>query len=138
MRRPATTAALGDGRRWWTLVAVVVAIGAGWAIASTRTFTWPAELLAGASELGVVAGAVARHRHRPDGTPRAAVDRRSAVLWSALAAVAVAWELSALFGGPRHLHPTLSSLADVAFRVRTVKAAAAAVWLALGAWVAAR
>lgn len=137
MDRPAA-AVLGWGRRWRGLVAVVLVAGAGWAIASTRTFTWPAELLTGALEVGVVAGAVARHRHRPTGTERAAVDRRSAALWSALVAVAVAWELSALFGGPRHLHPTLSSLTDVAFRVRAVKAAAAAVWLALGAWVAAR
>ncbi|MDA8294331.1 MAG: hypothetical protein M0040_08250 [Actinomycetota bacterium] len=121
--------------------ATAVLAGVGTAIAATRTFTWPAEVLTGGVEIAVALaaalGAVA-HRRRHDPTRRTALDGRSLVVWSAVVALVVAWELSALFGGVRHLHPTLSSLVDTAFRVDAAKAAGAALWLALGSWLALR
>lgn len=139
MDRPAATPRNGRRLPTWAAAAALVGLaGAGMAVAATRTFTWPARLLTGALEVAVVLGAVARHRRRRDAAAPGALDRRSLAVWSALVAVAVAWELSALFGGARHLHPTLSSLATTAFRARAVKAAAAALWLALGSWLALR
>ncbi|MGC8462456.1 MAG: hypothetical protein ACP5P9_02125 [Acidimicrobiales bacterium] len=121
--------------------ATAVLAGVGMAIAATRTFTWPAEVLTGGVEIAValaaVLGAVA-HRRRRDPARRSPLDGRSLVVWSALVALVVAWELSALFGGVRHFHPTLSSLVNIAFRVDAVKAVGAALWLALGSWLALR
>jgi len=60
---------------------------------------------------------------------------RTLAVWGAIVAVAVAWELFALFHLPRHLHPTFSSLYVAASRLLLLRVVAFAAWLALGIWI---
>jgi hypothetical protein len=55
-----------------------------------------------------------------------------------LAAATAAWELAAFVQLPRGAHPTLSSLANLAFEHHPVRAAAFALWMAAGYGMARR
>ena len=58
--------------------------------------------------------------------------RGGAGVWIGIFSLLVAWELIAYFWSPRHDHPTLSSITDTAMSNRPGRAAAFALWLALG------
>lgn len=62
-------------------------------------------------------------------TARVAPAAPGAAAWSALAAVAVAWEVLAYVQHPRGDHPTLSSLANAVLDSQPARAAAFILWL---------
>ena len=49
--------------------------------------------------------------------------------WAVLAAAAAAWQVAAYMQHPRHDHPTISSLTNVALDSQAARAAAFVVWL---------
>ena len=53
-------------------------------------------------------------------------------MWLVLVALAVGWELAALFSSPRADHPTLSTITDEIMSVHPGRALVFALWLALG------
>lgn len=53
-------------------------------------------------------------------------------MWAALVVALAAWEVAAFLQLPRSAHPTLSSLANLAFESHPVRAAAFALWMAAG------
>jgi hypothetical protein len=81
-------------------------------------------------------GALAAWRWRATTTggpvPRVPAPARRWWPWVAIAAAIVGFELATFLLGPRVDYPTLSSLYDSAARVRPVKGAFFAAWLALG------
>ncbi len=121
----------------------VMVVGYAWAVSATRPFTVPAEILLVLP--GLIAVAVrldadarrrqaARERGEEPRRGEARLHRRAVrhgrpwvptlgdVLWVVLIVVAVAWELAALFQGPRQFHPTLSSITNGLFDRQVVKA----------------
>lgn len=126
----------------WVSGLVLLAVY-GYLVSTTRPFTGGSDAVVAVGFAGVGALAVRtvvrRHRARADRDRPA----RPGALWAWLAVIGLAagWELAtyfAGFGGHRRAWPTLSSLADIAFRYQAAKAAAAAVWIALGLGLARR
>jgi hypothetical protein len=118
------------------------------AIASlTRPFTPGADVvtalpLAAAVSVLVVrtrshrrAAAVSRAHHQTGDVPRL---NRWALVWMALTAAVVSWELYCYTSAPRAAHPTLSSLIDMLDASRTGKTAAFAIWLLVGCYLVLR
>lgn len=137
--------------------AVAVALAYGWAESAARTFTWPARVATGVIVVGVFLYPWWWHRARRDAGQGSAgvhgaapavgdagADRSprlttpTVVVWSVVAGVVVAWELFALFHGPRSVYPTISSLYVAAAKLRLVRAVAFSGWMALGVWIARR
>lgn len=53
-------------------------------------------------------------------------------VWSVLVVALAAWELFALFHGPRHVYPTASSLLHEVDRSHPIRAVLFLAWLAFG------
>ena len=123
-----------SGRRA-TLIAVAIAYAA--LLASTTPFTTEADVVTAVALVAgtvVVALGLARSRSVPvaPAVVGDSVEHGSALAWLVLLAVVTGWELYSFFGGPRPLHPTLSTLYDLASRWPVAKAAIVLVWLGLG------
>ena len=106
----------------------------------TRPFTWAADLLTAAVIVAAAALAVTLALGKagtPGGVARRAGTRAPGRGWRLLAPVgatvaAVGWELYCYTGRPRSAYPTFSSLLDAVDSSRPGRAAAFALWLALG------
>jgi len=130
---------------WLGWAAATAAASAGYALAvgDSRAFTVRAEVLTAAGCAGGCLLLLRRHilAHRGN-VPLPAPSRRSRipgwrdrVVWGALGGAILGYELVALAGSPRSLHPTLSSLADGAGATSLGRAALALGWMALYAVV---
>jgi hypothetical protein len=122
-------------------VAVLAALPAyGWWATGLRPFTTPAlavTLATGA--LVLAAGARAGWgRQRPAGEPNRATPTAGIWVWAVLVLALAGWEMAAFLQLPRSEHPTLSSLANLAFESHPVRAAAFALWMAAGYGMARR
>lgn len=120
---------------------VVVAVAAAYAYvaAGTTPFTAGADALTAVAFVplgGVMVVSLARRRRRGLARLPAELAPGGAVVpWVGALAALVLWELAtyaAGFAAGRHAFPTVSSLADQAFRWRGAKAALFALWLAMG------
>ena len=132
-----TEAHLGGRRRTVLVVAMLVVMaGYSYVASGTTPFTAGADTVtavpfAVAAALGV--RALLRRREHPQAISRPAGGRM--LPWVISLGALVVWEVvtyAAGFSGGRHAFPTISSLADEAFRHRGAKAAAFAGWLGLG------
>jgi hypothetical protein len=126
---------LAGGRRWAVAVSVVVAYAS---VASfTHPFTDGADLVT-ALPIAAAAVMVARMRSSWPGPSPARVGEEGSTpnrwwgVWAAVAAAAAGWELYCYTAAPRSEHPTLSSLLDALDASHPGRAAAIALWLALG------
>jgi hypothetical protein len=123
-------------RPWWA-VAAVVGLVYSWIAAGARPFTTPENVMVAIPiAIALVLGA------RRGGEPAELTvtipvgEERGTIVWVALLAALVGWELVALFSSPREDHPTLSSVADTIMSVHIGRAAVFALWLAAGAALA--
>ncbi len=122
----------------WSAAVAAVATYA-YVAAGTAPFTAGADALTAVAFLplgGVMVVSLARRRRRGLARLPAELAPGGAVVpWIGAVAALVVWELvtyAAGFAAGRHAFPTVSSLADQAFRWRGAKAALFALWLALG------
>ena len=118
-------------------VALLVVAGYCYVASGTKPFTSGADTVtAVALAVGAATGLSSWLRRRSDDQRLAPGGPRGRVLpWMVLLAALLVWELVtyvAGFSAGRHAFPTISSLADEAFRNRGAKAAAFACWLGLG------
>jgi len=140
-RRPPAGPLAARRQRVLVMVAGVAVVAAYASVVGSFTrYSWPAT----AAVAGVAAVAVAIGWRRPL-RPRlvsAKLPRRGAVLWGGLLVAAGAWELAAYFQQPSlsaisYAHPTISALTDPLLVSYPGRAAALAIWLAVG-WFLAR
>lgn len=125
------------GRRRLGAVAVLaVLIAYGWWATGLRPFTAPALVVTLATG-GVVLAVGARTGRRRSGetSPPAAA---GLAVWGVLVLALAAWEVAAFVQLPRSAHPTLSSLANLAFETQPVRAAAFVLWIVAGYGMARR
>jgi hypothetical protein len=116
-------------------VLILLGLGYAWVASDVRTFTHPAEALTGLPI--VVVGIAITRRGRLQHSPVATQPARWLAGWAALAAGLFMWEMYELFSKPRHDYPTISSIGDAVLRSsRVTHAAAFALWLAAGAYLA--
>lgn len=121
-------------RDWVPRIAgAVVLVAYAVAVASVRSFTWPALVLTAIAGIAVLVFA-ARRREPRERTPA----ERGLALWAVLAIVFIAWELVAYFQSPRDAHPTISSLLDALEAHRPLRGALFIGWVALGRELARR
>ncbi len=114
-----------------TGTAMVLAGAYAWWATSLRPFTSAAlGATAAASAAAVVAGL---RREGPQEGRRRDQRRGGTGAWLVLVGALGAWELVSFLQHPRADHPTLSSLANSAFRSHAVRTLAMVVWMALGA-----
>jgi hypothetical protein len=86
----------------------------------------------------VALAAAGRRRGRAHEIPEPPPSTVGVVGWSVLVAAIVGVELATFLSSPRVDHPTISSIAEMAFRVDGVRAAAFALWLGAGWYLATR
>jgi len=97
--------------------------------AATRALLVPVVVLIG----GATAYRVRHASGAREATTRAApLFVAAAFVWSALAAVLVAWELIALRSAPRSEHPTISSLVEGLAHHHVARLGLYVLWLSLG------
>ncbi|HLY81782.1 MAG TPA: hypothetical protein VKQ71_02295 [Acidimicrobiales bacterium] len=114
-------------------VLIATALPYSWVAAGFRPFTWPMNIAvilpvlvtAGLGWIRFRVGRITRVVHADS-------RRGGAGVWIGIFSLLVAWELIAYFSSPRYDHPTLSSITDTAMSHRPGRAAAFALWLALG------
>jgi hypothetical protein len=130
--RPARSVATG---RPAVAAAIAVALGYAWVAGHFTTFTVPAEV---ATFIPGVIGMVTAIRLPP--SRRCRPGRRAAGwwAWAAIAVVATVIELAALALGANHAHPTVSDLTNPWVSNTPGRAAAFALWLGFGWWIARR
>jgi hypothetical protein len=129
------------GWRWLGAVPVLaVLIAYGWWATGLRPFTAPALVVTLATG-GVVLAVGARTGRRRSGVaekPSTSAATEGLAVWGILALALAAWEVSAFVQLPRSAHPTLSSLANLAFESHPVRAAAFVLWMVAGYGMARR
>lgn len=120
------------------VAAVAVLAAAAWAgfASGTAPFSAPADFATAVpfAAMALVAATTIRRR-REDERARRPARHRALLPYGAAVAVLVLFELATYFAGleaGRRAFPTLSSLYDVAARLRALKALAFAAWVALG------
>jgi hypothetical protein len=116
--------------------AAALALGAAAAAACATAMAWFGELSPGAmaavTSTGALVAASGIARRAGAGSPAVG---RPRFAWLLLAGAVAAYEAVALFRGDV---PSLSALADPLLAVPAVRGAATILWLAAGAWLAAR
>ncbi|MHB8318480.1 MAG: hypothetical protein ACYDEP_04495 [Acidimicrobiales bacterium] len=130
------------------VVLVVLTVVFSWFASASKPFTTPADLYTATPlvlatvvillqlfnpstrGLTVLRRVVARNSKVPDHA-----ELKGGTPWILLAALVVAWELACYLLGPRAQHPTISSLYNIAARIRWVKASIIALWISLGAYL---
>jgi hypothetical protein len=127
-------------RRWAVPFAVA---GCAYAVVAsfTRPFTWAANIVTAiplAVAIVVVVRSIRAARRAelnasalPVG-PSAPRWRRTGLVWVVPTLAIVGWELYSYASLPRVMHPTVSSLLDIADATRVGKTVVFAAWLALG------
>lgn len=83
----------------------------------------------------MVSSLLRRRRRGITRLPKSVAPGGDVRMWVLTIGITAAWELATYFAGfsaGRHAFPTISSLADEAYRWRSVKAALFACWLGLG------
>lgn len=116
--------------------AALVAVYGWWAV-GLPPFSWAATVAVVGAGVGCAAWAAWRRRRsgswlRPvtRGTRGPGRTRGTGVApWALLAAAAAAWQVAAYMQHPRHDHPTISSLTNVALDSQAARAGAFVVWL---------
>lgn len=127
-------------RRLGAVAGLAVLIAHGWWATGLRPFTAPALVVTLATG-GVVLAVGARTGRRRSGvagnsSPPAAA--AGLAVWGVLVLALAAWEVAAFVQLPRSAHPTLSSLANLAFESHPVRAAAFVLWMVAGYGMARR
>jgi hypothetical protein len=117
------------------VVGVVVLLAWSWFITGLAGFE-ASTAVAVVGTGGVAMGMGARWWHRP--VRPVTVTPRQAAPWVALAVALAAWQLAAFAQHPRHDHPTLSSLTNVALDARVSRTLTFAAWAVAAAWLARR
>jgi len=125
MNPPATSS-----KRTIVVLFAVAALYSWWA-SGLRSFTHPAALAVGVPGV-VVMTMLGWSRRRPTVRAERALGRAGIVLWAAVLAVIVGWELVQYVSSPRSAHPTLSSMADRVLETHPARAAAFFGWLVVG------
>ncbi len=133
-------------RPYQIIVLAIVGLGYATVASFTRPFTVGADVVT-AIPLAV-AVVVAVVRERTVGRPALASDpgsepvpvplTRWSLVWFAVAAAIVSWELVAFTSAPRRAHPTLSTLIDMLDSTHAGKTVAIALWLLLGCYLVRR
>jgi hypothetical protein len=123
-------------RTWLMVLAAAGVLGYSWIAAGLRPFTDPENVFVALPFLPVTVLAVWWRGSPPAVSARPLPPLRGTVVWLVLFGALTAWELAALFSSPRDDHPTLSSIADTIMSIHPGRAAAFALWLALGAALA--
>jgi hypothetical protein len=126
-------------RIWIGLLSIALAVAAS----QTQVFTDGADIITAVAFALFVALSVARFRlpvlNRTSSSSAAVASRvppRSIVVWTALAACTLGFELFNYFESPRYAHPTVSSALTVLATHPFSRGIAFFAWLALGAWIA--
>jgi hypothetical protein len=131
----------------WIVAGVVIGVLYA-ALASTRPFTWAANIVTAVPI--VAAGLAMAWTSRSVAALHMTAERRDAVhplrpswdrrwvTWVVLTAVVTGWELYCLASLPRTQHPTFSSLIDILDSTRVGKSVVFGSWVALGWFLAAR
>ena len=135
---------------------VAVALGLSAAMAFSRPFTAPSEVLTATALALLLAVIVLQQIGRPmsplvarreaptwsAGTPGGLPGQRGwAARWSGwmvLVAATAGWELFSYLSSPRHTHPTLSSMLDAVTAHHAGRGLAYALWLVLGWYLVTR
>jgi len=146
VRPPRPAPGEAPGRRVLWLV-VLVGLAADTVVAArSHPFTWAANVTT-AVALAVLLGVVALQRLAPSSLPDVVRRRRPVpdevvaawgarwVVWPALLAAVVGWELFCFVSTPRAAHPTLSSVLDSVTSGAPGRGLAFAAWLVVG-WFA--
>jgi len=124
-------------RRLQILAASSATLVYGWWFTDRQPFSANA-LIDFLISVGVlIAVAVARRQRSAPRTPdrptrEASRFRAAVVVWSAVGAVVVGWELIAFRSLPRSAHPTISSLIESSEQYHVARLGLFAVWIALG------
>jgi hypothetical protein len=118
-------------------VAVVVVLAYGWWFTDRQPFTGGADLallVPIVLLIGIAQTRRFRRRHEPPAPtgPRAPMFHFAVVVWSAIAAAVLAWELLALRSSPRSQHPTISSLVETIEQHHVGRIVLFLAWLWLG------
>lgn len=132
----------------WTITLALCAAAADSGLAATsRPFTWRAEVTTGigiaalmliglASIRGLVSVRLPSRQEDAAARPlRTPPGRRAALAWGTLASAVVIFELINFFVPPRSSHPTISSLLDVLTGHEVLRGALFATWLGAGWWL---
>lgn len=109
--------------------------------ATSRAFTWRADITTGVGLAGVVLFGLAtlRLERRQDGAvaapARTPPSRGATLTWATLASAVVIFELVNYFATPRSSHPTISSLLDLLAGHEVLRGLLFVTWLGAGWWL---
>jgi hypothetical protein len=126
------------------LAIVVVSVALAIVASQTRVFTGGADIVTAVAFAPFVVWTLARFHvaafarvRFPSLSSATRASPRSILVWTALAACALGFEVFNYVELPRHAHPTVSSALTVLATHSISRGVAFFAWLALGAWIAA-
>jgi hypothetical protein len=108
--------------------------------ATSRPFTWRADLTTGVGIAGVVLFGLAgvrltRRQEVAPADPASTPSSHAQLAWGLLAGAVVGFELVNFFTRPRSTHPTISSLLDLLAGHEVLRGLLFAAWLGAGWWL---
>jgi hypothetical protein len=138
--QPSASSQTGRVRLAIFLLSVALAIAAS----QTRVFTGGADVVTAVAFVPFIVWTLARFRigalarvQFPSVPSATRASARSILIWTALAACTLGFEIFNYVELPRHAHPTVSSALTVLATHSISRGIAFFAWLALGAWIAA-